>query len=280
MADSAGKASALEVGQSIFNLGSTLYTNYRNQANIEKQWAREDNAVQRRAADMKAAGLSKTLAAGNAASSSAPMRMEAPQVKMDPFVKGQQVELNRMGLRSAEQQLMEQRANISRTAAQEALIRAQEEKVRQDIDFGSDMNPLKIEEKRWSNLFKSSTFDMRVQELKENLTIAQLKQKNIEADTALKGKQQSRLEAQTLLDTAQKGLALAQEARLSGLARINKERWEKDIQPGGKYESESEMLATNLAMKQIVLKRMLAAEGVKGYLGEKIKEGWEWFIGE
>jgi len=35
----------------------------------KKQWEREDNAVQRRASDLEAAGLSKTLAAGSAASS-------------------------------------------------------------------------------------------------------------------------------------------------------------------------------------------------------------------
>lgn len=36
----------------------------------KKQWEREDNAVQRRAADLEAAGLSKTLAAGTAAQAS------------------------------------------------------------------------------------------------------------------------------------------------------------------------------------------------------------------
>jgi hypothetical protein len=38
-----------------------------------KQWAREDSAVQRRARDLEAAGLSKTLAAGSAAESSQPI---------------------------------------------------------------------------------------------------------------------------------------------------------------------------------------------------------------
>ena len=45
----------------------------------ETTWQREDNAVQRRAADLEAAGLSKTLAAGNGASASAPMTPQVPQ---------------------------------------------------------------------------------------------------------------------------------------------------------------------------------------------------------
>ena len=61
--------------------------NYENQLAMQdynkqmqlKTWEREDNAVQRRAADLEAAGMSKTLAAGGAAQTSAPIHINPAQ---------------------------------------------------------------------------------------------------------------------------------------------------------------------------------------------------------
>lgn len=62
------------------NWQSQKETNAQNLALTQQQWGREDNAVQRRTADMEKAGLNPVLAAGNPATSSPAARLEAPQV--------------------------------------------------------------------------------------------------------------------------------------------------------------------------------------------------------
>lgn len=72
--------SLVGAGTSIANFGLQAQ-NYKYMKSMqEKAWNREDNSVQRRVADMKAAGLNPVLAAGQGASSSAPVKLETPQI--------------------------------------------------------------------------------------------------------------------------------------------------------------------------------------------------------
>lgn len=61
------------------NLQMTRETNEQNERLMREQWAREDNAVQRRAEDLQKAGLSKTLAAGSPASAGSLASMQKPE---------------------------------------------------------------------------------------------------------------------------------------------------------------------------------------------------------
>jgi len=102
------------VGVGLLNYGAMRQQNTWQRHAYEYSLAREDTAVQRRAADLRAAGLSPVLAAGQGASTMAPISMNAPKMDINPSE-----------LAATAMTMLTQEAEIGRTKEQEKLNAAQ-----------------------------------------------------------------------------------------------------------------------------------------------------------
>lgn len=100
-----------------------------------KTWDREDNAVQRRVADLKAAGLSPTLAAGSAASTSSPINIGAPTPAADY-----------MRIKEAASNLLRMKQDISTSNSQEAVNRLQAKSLSLDANVTEALNRMNGED--------------------------------------------------------------------------------------------------------------------------------------
>ena len=102
------------------NLQATRETNAQNLALTHEAWARDDNAVQRRTADLRAAGMSPLLAAGSSAGNTNPATMSAPQFAAKRYDYSQMMNGINQGIAlaqsSMQQEAAEQQISMSRTS--------------------------------------------------------------------------------------------------------------------------------------------------------------------
>jgi len=93
----------------------------------QKAWEREDNATQRRVADLKASGLSPTLAAGSAAQASAPIQTHAPQYNGPSL---QDKALNYLAM-------TKMKADVATTVAQKEIAEAKAKEAKHDAEINT-----------------------------------------------------------------------------------------------------------------------------------------------
>jgi len=155
------------VYDAIANVGVGLlnYSQQKSQYNYQRNlqhtiFQREDNAVQRQAADMQAAGLSKTLAAGGGANAGAVVNTQAPQFE----TKFNNDLGNDMGVLS----LLQQKAMIEKTKADTDRTNAETQKIK-------DMTPGMVEGQTIANEIARATQSTVVAQ-----TIANLDRTNIQ----------------------------------------------------------------------------------------------------
>lgn len=121
---------------------------YDYQKNLQQiMFSREDNAVQRRVADLKAAGLSPTLAAGSAASAGPVVSTQVPQKESDLSA---YLTLANIQTMLAQQQKAQTEADIARQSLAQAKIQTQSSALSKEL-LGNQVELSNLDKKYYLN---------------------------------------------------------------------------------------------------------------------------------
>lgn len=161
-------AEIVAAGLSAGAQGAGAIANYLSQKSANRQqkelqqeaWEREDTAVQRRKQDLLAAGLSPVLAAGSAATTMAPIRIEAPQIDTAALASAGKTVSDGMLNALAMKQGVE---TINKTAAETKNIQAQQNKTETETAFMQENNPTSIEANKTALEIQKATKPANIQ---------------------------------------------------------------------------------------------------------------------
>lgn len=165
----AGVAALAPVVSGVTQIAGTIGNLQNQEKNLaytkdtqQTTWNREDNAVQRRAKDLEAAGLSKTLAAGSAAQTMAPIRTEAPQMDTTALSSG----VDRLGS-SAQTvlNLAQQKAQLDKTNSENMAIKLQAQKTSLENAFMASSNILDLKKKQMEVDFMGTTNPLTIEQM-------------------------------------------------------------------------------------------------------------------
>lgn len=234
----------------------------------QKIFEREDNAVQRRMADLEKAGLSKTLAAGSAAGAGAVVHTQAPQKRQDfdrlsKMFDFQQTLMNTINIKKAQ-------ADVNATNAQAELIKQQAENAK--TEKLSKLQDIKLKEQEYGflnewNPLRKEQLSMEIAQTKLiNPLVVEEKKKEIELKTAnLSLKEQEKLLNEVRLEAEKLGVT-KKEVEITS-AKLKNE-----------YDSASMEARLNAVQKELLLLDItIEAKQIANAMEQKEKAFYEKF---